>query len=269
MGEDKINTATAWINGRTLNAARKMTTGKVGDSCVTERVPIDLARDSYVLGIEHTYGFPFVIEGDLLVTIHDFDLTTSPVQFVAHDEIMTLANLHCTRRALSSASSNVVNAEISETRDIEQFARSMDIDNFDQVYEFSKKVCEWGKVPRVWGNLKRFHPDKKELGRRLSAWLKTARACDRPSEAIELGTKIEGLGVSFASKHLRLLDPERFATLDEVISTGLGYALNGAGYNLWLHDLNEFKQRYNLPSRIGDVESGIFILVRQIVRGTP
>jgi hypothetical protein len=74
--------------------------------------------------------------------------------------------------------------------------------------------------------------------------------------------------VSFASKHLRLFDPERFATLDEVISLGLGYALNPAGYNLWLHDLHVLKGRCKLQARIADIESGIFVLVRQIVRGT-
>jgi hypothetical protein len=38
-----------------------------------------------------------------------------------------------------------------------------------------------------------------------------------PGEAIEYGIAIKGLAVSFASKHLRMMQPHRFAVLDEGI----------------------------------------------------
>ncbi len=49
---------------------------------------------------------------------------------------------------------------------------------------------------------------------------------------------------------------------------GRGYAANPAGYNLWLHDLQRLKEQHCMPYRIGDLESGIFVLIRQIVRGS-
>src|SRR5690606_8551236 len=121
--------------------------------------------------------------------------------------------------------------------------RTLDLEDPGQAFEFSREVCAWGKGARVWGNLQRFH-SREKLGKEISAWLRAVGVASKPSEAIAPGTDIMGLGVSFASKHLRLLDPERFATLDEVISMGLGYALNSAGYNLWLHDLESLKTQH-------------------------
>ena len=225
-------------------------------------------QDSYVLGIERNQGCSFVIDEDLLVTIHDFDLTGNEPRFVASDDVITLANLRFTRRALESAMYGfVADTSDNETLRIERSARSLDVSDHRQAYDFSKDVCAWGRGGRVWGNLKRFHPEG-ELGQKISEWLASLEHAVAPSEAIRPGTKIQGLGVSFASKHLRLFAPERFATLDEVISLGLGYALNPAGYNLWLHDLQALKDRSKLQARIADIESGIFVLIRQIVRGT-
>ena len=221
-----------------------------------------------MLGIERNHGCSFVIDEDLLVTIHDFDLTGKEPRFVASDDIMTLANLRFTRRALEGAMYGfVADTSDNETLRIERSARSLDVSDHRQAYGFSKDVCAWGRGGRVWGNLRRFHAEE-ELGRRVSEWLASLKHASTPSEAIKPGTQIQGLGVSFASKHLRLFDPERFATLDEVISLGLGYALNPAGYNLWLHDLRALKDRSKLQARIADIESGIFVLIRQIVRGT-
>nr|WP_298377551.1 hypothetical protein [uncultured Halomonas sp.] len=100
-------------------------------------------------------------------------------------------------------------------------------------------VCEWGKGFRVWGNLTRYYrlPD---LSRALDDWLAIAAATDDAASAIAPGIAIKGLGVSFASKHLRMLNPQRYAVLDEVISEGLGFAKNPRGYALFIHCLQEF-----------------------------
>jgi len=241
---------------------------RFGDIGPNDRVPLDLRQDNYVLGVEFNHGFPFVVDSNLLVTIHDFDLGDPGLAFRAGADICTLANLRFTRSALESAIHDfIADTGQNETLRIERMAQAVDLSNPDLAYAFSRDVCAWGGGGRVWGNLLRFH-SKDALGTAISSWLVAARAARTPSDAIEPGTQIKGLGVSFASKHLRLFDPARFATLDEVISLGLGYALNTAGYNLWLHDLAQLMSTHGLPHRVGDVESGIFVLIRQIVRGT-
>lgn len=87
--------------------------------------------------------------------------------------------------------------------------------------------------------------------------------------AITLGTGIKGLGVSFASKHLRHLAPERFAVLDDVLTRGLGYAQNPAGFSLLIQSLERLKIENSLTWRMADLEAGIFLLTRQLVHGTP
>lgn len=79
----------------------------------------------------------------------------------------------------------------------------------------------------------------------MGEWLKgTAGASDE--DAILGGTNILGLGVSFASKHLRMLAPEKYAVLDDVLSEGLGFALNSKGYRLFPEFLAQvFRRSFN------------------------
>lgn len=111
------------------------------------------------------------------------------------------------------------------------------------------------------------HYSKEQLESELNKWLLTAKDQENTCLAISPGVEIKGLGVSFASKHLRHLDPTRFAVLDDVISQGLGYALNPAGYNLFISDLRRLQQSHFPEFRIADIEAGLFVLIRQIVRG--
>lgn len=88
----------------------------------------------------------------------------------------------------------------------------------------------------------------------------------KDEDAIAKGAQIKGLGVSFASKHLRMLDPERYAVLDDVLQQGLGIALNPRGYRLFLSALRAMAKEINQPMRIANLEAALFILVRQDVR---
>lgn len=139
---------------------------------------------------------------------------------------------------------------------------------------FSDAVCKWGRGGRVWGNLVPRHGD--DLGPRLHTWLLAASRTPSDEEAVTPHSDNfpdgvpKGLAVSFASKHLRMLQPSRFAVLDDVLSRGLGFALNPKGYALFLRLLREFAA--SLPDansetpNIGKLEAGLFCLVRQHVR---
>ena len=129
--------------------------------------------------------------------------------------------------------------------------------------EFSKDVCTWGGGERVWGKLW----DNKQLAKDLCRWFQSANKTDDAEEAISCGIKIKGLGVSFASKHLRMLNPKRFAVLDDVLSQGLGFARNVKEYKVFMRMLREFQGKHRLKKyNVATLESGIFRLVRQQVR---
>lgn len=81
----------------------------------------------------------------------------------------------------------------------------------------------------------------------------------------------KGLGVSFGCKHLRMLDPDRFAVLDSILNNELGYALNPKGYALFMRHFRLFHQQ--LPTRkwphsLARTEAGMFMLVRSLVTAT-
>lgn len=88
-------------------------------------------------------------------------------------------------------------------------------------------------------------------------------------DAITCGVAIKGLGVSFASKHLRIIDPSRFAVLDDVICQGFGVAMNVQGYLLFLRLLRAFRVEHALSCSVAELESALFLLVRQSVRARP
>lgn len=133
--------------------------------------------------------------------------------------------------------------------------------------EFSELVCKWGRGKRVFANLKRHHGTK--LGTLMSKALEQALNATDVESAITPLYKIKGLGVSFASKHLRMLLPEKFGVLDSRFEETLGFALNVPGYALFMKTLEAFREELervapknfqNLP--ISTVENGLFLLVQ-------
>lgn len=265
-----MSAARLWVNGRTLLESIKETGARHRFEGIrpNDRVELDLQQDAYALGIERKHSTPFVMGERLFVTIDDFDMTGSEPMFRGHASIISMANMNFTRRALDCAISRfIADDDDNLTLLLELTGANLDCSDAAAVREFSYQVVErWGRSGRVWGNLKRFH-GKDGIGVVIGEWL---AACRDASilEAITGGIAIKGLGVSFASKHLRFLDPDRFATLDDVLCKGLGYALNPAGYSLMLQDLARLRDEHALPYRVADIESGLFVLIRQVVRGT-
>ncbi|RCX07145.1 hypothetical protein [Marinomonas foliarum] len=133
----------------------------------------------------------------------------------------------------------------------------------DDYYHFCNIVCDWGRGLRVWSNLHRHHEDR--LGFVLKKWLSVVGDVS-DEEAITMGASIKGLRVSFASKQLRFLDPNRFVVLDDVFCQGLGIALNPKGYVLFLSILRQLQRQLTKELPLGDLEQGLFYLVRQKVR---
>lgn len=132
---------------------------------------------------------------------------------------------------------------------------------------FVKAVCGWGNYAGVGGNVlkKNAVPDIVSAlreGYRLSV-------DGKYSEAISRVTRLDGLAVSFGSKHLRFLAPDRCVVLDSVLSQRLGYPMDPESYAEFRDDcdsickkLNADQVPYPIPDggewRVADVEHAIY-----------
>ncbi len=254
-----------WINGRTLKMAVAQTRANhsLGDFHVTDRVAIDPQRDAYLLGAEFQNPFPFSTAQDVMATVRDAQ--------DAAPQVYEFGQFRFTASAFQS-SLHWVQAEDAATgidiQALEALGQEVLAGASHKAHDFSRQVCLWGRGERVWGNLERYH-SQEALSQQLGEWFTSVAQANNAAQAIPGGIAIKGLRVSFASKHLRFLAPERYAVLDEVLSEGLGFALNPAGYGLFMHTLQAFKRQYDLPHTLAQIEWALFGLVRQSVRGQP
>lgn len=255
---------TARINGRTLKQALESTQAnhRFGNFSSTEWVDVCPKCDAYALGGEFTHPWPFLCHDGVMRTVADFDADRD--EYISGN--MEFAGFKFSESALESAIA-ICQLEDPATGSVEKVGSKIGKESSDaELLKFSELVCEWGRGQRVWANLQRHHKSDAELAQAYGDWFRIAREASGEDAAIEPGINIKGLGVSFASKHLRMLDPDRFAVLDEVLSDGLGFALNPKGYKLFMQLLQDFSKQNHIKHSLAELESGLFILVRQQVR---
>lgn len=257
--------AMARINGRSFGRALKSTRTTHGVPFLpTEWVAVCPTCDATKLGSQISHPWPFQCSDGVFRTVADNDLAGTKPDV----QTPSFAGLQFSWAAMNSAV-EILKSEDETTGDVEGLARSyLAHPNAADAYAFSEQACTWGRGQRVWANLNR-HNGAIDLAEALHAWLSNVPAAPTPGQAIDAGLRIKGLSVSFASKHLRLLFPGRYGVLDEVISTGLGFALNRAGFVLFMRLLHEFQQQHASGLSMAQVESAIFYLVRQRVRSLP
>lgn len=215
--------------------------------------------DAYALGAEFKQQWPFLCSDGAWRVVRDFNGTA---QQASDARILTFCTLKFSAQALNDAIHQLLVAD-GATTVIEETGAQLDADS--DFLAFCQCVCAWGGGQRVYANLLR-RTGEAELKHSLQDWLLEAKNSDDLEESIAQGVRIDGLGVSFASKHLRMLNPQKYAVLDSVLSEGLGFALNPKGYSLFMTMLLEFKVSHQLSESLSRLEAGIFYLVRQQVR---
>ena len=105
---------------------------------------------------------------------------------------------------------------------------------------FSEAVCEWGgprTFGRIWSRVGTNH------GHVISRYLSAAFHAPNLPGSLSNVRLIHGLGVSYGTKHLRMMDPSRFVVLDQIISNNLGYSLDIRGYAEICRDCTDIAQR--------------------------
>lgn len=155
---------------------------------------------------------------------------------------------------------------------IEKIARKLVKDDFPEhgVVDFVKRVCIWGNYAGVYGKVLKHNTIRKIKTQLIEAH--AALRADDPKTAIEAVTLIKGLAVSFGSKHLKFLNPDKAGVLDSIISERLGYKRTADGYVEFLSDCNAIRDILNQAGisasatrqqwRVSDVEMAIFKKVR-------
>ena len=140
--------------------------------------------------------------------------------------------------------------------------------------EFVKDVCLWGRGHR---NVKRVidkqNNTPSEMVTALREGYKEANK-GNVADGVARIAKLKWLRISYASKILRCLLPDRTVILDSVIRVKLGYAETRNGYDEFLtdcHTLFDALQPLNLPTmsgrpdlRVCDVEAAIYQMLHEV-----
>lgn len=246
-----------------------------------EWVKVSLDEDAYALGAEFNYPIPFFC-CDQWHTIKDY----VPEHWDWNKNQIVFAGMKMTLSALESAI-----FWIEKEEKIKAIEAQAQVAYKNQDYlEVLRIVCKWGGITgnRVLGNIMRnsresLDPLADNFSRELKLWFdytdeivnkNSIRSNQSPLSdkgvvnyfynVILKGSELKGLGVSYASKHLRLLFPNHFPVLDSLICEEFGFALNPSGYLLFIDYLQKFKQQHPALDRynIGEIESGLFMLIR-------
>ncbi|MCX7237123.1 hypothetical protein [Polynucleobacter sp.] len=156
----------------------------------------------------------------------------------------------------------------SGTRIAEQFARQYLLNPTPtRGYELCKYIFKiWASQSgnRVFGKLETKNAD---LGQQLHKKFQKINLIvvqsDRNFEmkCIEQLSKINGLGISYSSKLLKILYPRKFATLDSILRDELGYQESLESYQAFIDELHRFKRDYKIPISISKIEATLFVLI--------
>lgn len=156
------------------------------------------------------------------------------------------------------------------TDEIESAAKEFMQNDFQQskVIKFTSSVCTWGRIQRIYPNIIRLN-NGTFPSETLAVALRTAFHSLHDDIAIEAVISIPGLNISSASKHLRFIDPNRFAVLDSRYNETLGFSLNPAGYRFFLKELRlfasnlrEMKPKQFSSLTLADIENVLFFSVQ-------
>jgi hypothetical protein len=144
-----------------------------------------------------------------------------------------------------------------------------------QLSDFIQDVCNWGGYPGTAVRVLEGN-DWPDLQHQFESAI-AALSQDPPNllSAIRALRRVRHLGLSFASKHLRLLRPDLCPVLDSTLSEKLGYPLDSRGYQRFAGDCQKIAallQELGVANPLGrdggkwhpaDVEMALFVYVKE------
>lgn len=135
----------------------------------------------------------------------------------------------------------------------------------DARHFIERVVLDWGKGHRNWGRVKK---GQAALSRKIHEIIPILTKESPAQLARQIDGCVSGLRLSYASKLLRMLFPQRFAVLDSMLEEALGIARNPSGYELLCSELARFIERHEpcidgKLMRVADLELAIYRLNQQ------
>lgn len=163
-----------------------------------------------------------------------------------------------------------LNLDVS-TPEVERAGRELVLSAFSEslTADFVRKVCYWGGYAGIAGKVLKRNP-KALVAATMKRAFDLTQQGDLKGALIEM-LRLNGFAVSFASKHLKFLDPDRHVVLDSIISERLGYPRTIDGYVEFVADCAAMLDAVQSagvtrpdgqPFRIADVEMAIFQFLR-------
>ena len=129
------------------------------------------------------------------------------------------------------------------TKKVEHYGKELIESNFDpdELKRFILAVCDWGGGARYGLGDKVIAGNRSEGLQEIFAEVVGFLENQPPQLdlAVEEISKVNGLSISFGSKHLRFLRPDICSVLDSVVSDNLGYNLNIFGYESYSLDCSK------------------------------
>ncbi len=128
---------------------------------------------------------------------------------------------------------------------------------------FIRDVCRWGGYAGIAGRV---------LNANTTQYIMVSFSAAVRAGSVTASLRninvVKNLGTpSFASKHLRMIDPNRFPVLDSILANALGYSFSTSGYGAFAQDCatlvaalasSGITHPFHHAWRVGDVETAIF-----------
>jgi hypothetical protein len=145
------------------------------------------------------------------------------------------------------------------TVELEVFARyglfPVTLDSFSR---FCRHLCQWGGAPHIADQV--LQTDWAALAGAVQQAVNCLAACNLVG-ACQALDDLPGLGVSYASKHLRFIMPERCAILDEQVRENCGYDETPEAFARYSQDCLNVSHALvgrGIFFRVADVDMAIF-----------
>ncbi len=206
--------------------------------------------------------FPFALGNGTFCTVRDFDVDSRMVS-----PAISIGGFRFTKSAIvcSAYWAHLLEKKTLGLLENGKAIAQSEQPSLEDVDHFSRDVCEWGGRAGV-------HKLIKEAGQinKLRDWLSKATQADDDSAAqiIREGDAVHGLGISFASKHLRFLKPAQYATFDALLAQlwqpGIE-KIDEYAYAEFLNDLHAICDELSIEDDIAAIEMGLFFLIQPLI----
>ncbi len=131
------------------------------------------------------------------------------------------------------------------TLDLERLGADLGRQNFPAPLTecFIRRVCYWGNHSGIGGRVLR----RNGVVEIRAAFRDALDLCGKNNVtgALSKIQSLQDLGLSFASKHLRFLCPQKAVILDSIISSRLGYPSDVGGYSAFVADCQQMAMILN------------------------